>query len=1389
MNSTTFVASRPIARARKRWLAAALGSLWSLSAVAGDGSVPSFFGPHELARNDGQVESDKNASQIKAPIARPIIYATGNLVQRETDFVSHEAEMPLTLVRTYNNYWSGIGIFGKQWQSNLDYKLSFVTSQSSDACYPKPGVASCATPPAAPSVIWAHRPDGRRIKFNWDAASSSWLESKPQAVAKIIKNGDGTYTLTSEDNTTERYTNSGFVASIKDAAGVGWTFTYSNNYLQRVTHTSGRYMALTWTGTQLTSVTDPAGGVHNYTYLANRFGSNLHLLSSSTRPGVATTTISYHYEDSRYPGGLTGRSFNGVRYSTLAYDSNGRALSFSPAGDVNVSYGGFAQMLATTVTNALGKIETYQFHAGKLVSVTGEASTYSADTFRSRTYDVNGYEDLVTDNNGNAVDFDYSAEGRLLQRIDAAGTASARTTQYTWDAAKNRITKATVVGVSETSYAFTTDNRLASIAVRNLVAGSTNFNQVRTATYSYTKLANGLLSAMTVDGPIPGTGDAVTYNFNATGDLVSVVDALGTVATYSLHNGFGQPGRIVSRTGVVTDLVYDAQGRELTSTRTVDGVAATTTSAYDAAGMLSYRITPDGVRTDFAHDDNHRLTSVQRDPHAMVAGNATAEGVGLVYDAAGDGTRANEWAISGHYERVFSCLYPAGASPAQCVEPDYNRVWVVDKTTSRSVLNDYDELGRPRAERGNAGQNVRYAYDANGNVKSITDSLNRVTQLVYDAQNRLVTATDPLNGVSKLSYNVAGQVASMTDPRGLVTTYAYDGFGQLWTQVSPDTGTTSYVYDAYGRLTGFTRAAGTANAATTTLVYDTLGRVTSITAGGRTQTFAYDACTNGKARLCAVTDPSGSTAYTYTVTGQVATQTNTIGGTAYTTAFQYDAMDRTTAITYPDGKVVNYAYSYGRLSSVTATINGVTSTVVGSIQYQPLGPAASWSFGNGLPRKLTYDLDGRLDAITTSPTTQSLGFDHTANDDISVLTNDANPSLTQNYAYDALYRMTSAQSGAVTESFGYDAVGNRVTHVVNGATRTSTMAVSSNRLLSVAGGGVNRTFTYDAFGNRISEAGTNGTFAWSYDPFNRLASATKNGVTTTYAVNALGQRVSKQTGSAVTRFIYGPDGTLLAELNGSAWTDYVRMGGDAVGMIRGNALYFIHNDQLGRPEAVTSSLQTVVWRANNAAFDRTVTTDTIGGLNLGFPGQYLDSETGTWHNGFRDYDASTGRYLQSDPIGLSGGFNTYAYVGGNPSRYTDLMGLEFSEGRIAVEAGIGIASVALIGAGVLVGAPVLIVVGIVVAVVDGAVVGYEAIESYKESKEKNQQTEDEALGDEAMPRPKAPANSGGGGGGGGGGVGPRPPITIIVPIGIGSGGGTGGIVTVGPVTPVRPKRK
>ena len=220
------------------------------------------------------------------------------------------------------------------------------------------------------------------------------------------------------------------------------------------------------------------------------------------------------------------------------------------------------------------------------------------------------------------------------------------------------------------------------------------------------------------------------------------------------------------------------------------------------------------------------------------------------------------------------------------------------------------------------------------------------------------------------------------------------------------------------------------------------------------------------------------------------------------------------------------------------------------------------------------------------------------------------------------------------------------------------IATGSNRMTQSSMAGVTRSVTTNGVGDVtafINTAGTANTLA--YDPFGRLASHTKSGVTTSYTVNALDQRMAKANASSSSRYVYAGFNQLLAEQTNGQWSSYIYNGSEPVALVRNNQIYYLHNDHLGRPQLATNSSQQVVWKAANTAFDRTVTQDSIGGLSLGFLGQYLDAESGIWHNGYREYWAETGRYLQSDPIGLAGGVNTYGYTSGDPVSRVDASGL------------------------------------------------------------------------------------------------------------------------------------
>jgi len=111
------------------------------------------------------------------------------------------------------------------------------------------------------------------------------------------------------------------------------------------------------------------------------------------------------------------------------------------------------------------------------------------------------------------------------------------------------------------------------------------------------------------------------------------------------------------------------------------------------------------------------------------------------------------------------------------------------------------------------------------------------------------------------------------------------------------------------------------------------------------------------------------------------------------------------------------------------------------------------------------------------------------------------------------------------------------------------------------------------------------------------------------------------------------------------------------------ALHFIHVDHLSTPRLIADAAQKTVWRweqqepfGSNAAIENPDGNEIAFSYSSRFPGQYYDVETLHHYNYFRNYDATIGRYVESDPIGLVGGLNTYGYVGSMPIAFADPTG-------------------------------------------------------------------------------------------------------------------------------------
>lgn len=198
------------------------------------------------------------------------------------------------------------------------------------------------------------------------------------------------------------------------------------------------------------------------------------------------------------------------------------------------------------------------------------------------------------------------------------------------------------------------------------------------------------------------------------------------------------------------------------------------------------------------------------------------------------------------------------------------------------------------------------------------------------------------------------------------------------------------------------------------------------------------------------------------------------------------------------------------------------------------------------------------------------------------------------------------------------------------------------------------SFTYDAAGNQTAD----NRFASIYNQTNRLAEVQQGGVTVArYLYNSEGQRVAKTVGLAVTHFVYGQDGQLLGIYDGSDGSvieEVVYLGAMPVATVRGGEIFFIHTDHLGTPRVVSDGTQQILWRWDSNPFGEATPNQNPDGngasfvLNLRFPGQYFDAGTQCHYNYFRDYDPAIGRYIQSDPVGLEGGLNTFTYVFNNP---------------------------------------------------------------------------------------------------------------------------------------------
>ncbi|PTQ66540.1 RHS repeat-associated protein [Nitrosomonas oligotropha] len=796
---------------------------------------------------------------------------------------------------------------------------------------------------------------------------------------------------------------------------------------------------------------------------------------------------------------------------------------------------------------------------------------------------------------------------------EAAGTTQAKTTNYTYHSnAIDLVTTITKPSVSSGHSAVTTigyNSDLMPVSITQAGFRPDGSSVSRTIMLGY----NGRGQITSIDGPRTDVSDITTLSYHdctsggECGQLASITNALSHTTAFNAYDGAGRIKTMTDPWGVVTTYSYDDLGRLIEIKQTPQsGPVRTTGYSYNAIGKLASVTTPAGTVLTYAYDNAHDLISVSDN-----LGNA----VKYKYDLSGN--------------RIEEKVTDSGNNLVHTIQKTYD------------VRNNLQTIN-------NGGSLTQLVHDAIGNLVSHTDANNHVTTNDFNALNQLTQTIDALTNPTNYSYDKQDNIVTVQSPNNGTTTYAYDDLGNLVSEISPDRGTTLYTVDAAGNVLSHADARGV----TVSMTYDALNRVLTRGYPGTVEdvAYVYDNCSQGIGRLCSVQDQSGTTAYTYDPFGNVTTRIQTVLGINYTTQFAYNTDDRLTKVTYPTEHVINYTRDVlGRITAANLTVNGQTSPVISSVSYTADGLLAEQTFGNGLLETRSHDAKRRLSTWQISGLfSRTNTYDAVGN----MLSRTLN-SGTQNFTYDAMDRLLTDFGVGTNYTFTYDGNGNLLTADAGGVQSQCGYEFGSNRMNFLDGAPV----LLDAAGNTLVQRGVTMT----YNQASRLATVGNIGP---FTYNAEGQRTTKPAPTGTTVFHYGMDGQLLAETTdaGSLIRVYFWAEDMPIAQID-TELTYLHADHLDTPRIGTNSSGAIVWQWNSDAFGSLLPNEDPDNngipttVNLRFPGQYFDKETNLHYNYFRDYDPRIGRYLESDPIGLEGGLNTFGYVSGNPVKYYDPFGL------------------------------------------------------------------------------------------------------------------------------------
>ncbi len=607
-------------------------------------------------------------------------------------------------------------------------------------------------------------------------------------------------------------------------------------------------------------------------------------------------------------------------------------------------------------------------------------------------------------------------------------------------------------------------------------------------------------------------GQSITLEYNAAGRIIQATDPAGRVVAYQYDAAFEQLVSVVEPGGMTTAYAYHpADGtpsaRALTAITFPDGTHYS--YDYDSQGRLNREWgDQDAGETSYAYDSQGKVTITDAlgnksyfwsGPKGALLQAQTSLGA-VAKTAYDDKTQMSQ--LVGPDGRSASMAYDTKGNPTgvenaldqvvqMTFEPSLSRMTQLVDTRSNKTQFAYDAAGNllsitypdtkaesfgydaqglPTTYTSRRGSSIQYSYNERGQVTEKSYPGGKTIQYQYDAKGNLISAEDSETGTIVMQYDDRDFLTRISYPGGYWFAFQYDDAGKRTRRTGHDGHILNYFHDDAGRLQRMTDGAGQE---LVRYEYNKNNYLTKeIKGNGTYTTYTYD--TDSQLLHMVNYSPGGAVQsrfdYTYDVNGN-RTAMSTLEGT---TSYQYDATGQLVGVTYPGGRHVVYDYdAAGNRVSVTDSGTATSYTTNNMNQYTKVGNAT-----------YTYDADGNMISKTDASGTTTYTYD----DDNRLIQVNTPSNGTWEYTYDALgNRMTATHDGEliryvhdprglVDVAAQYDTDGAlvaRYTHGLGLVSRSDESenpafyafdAIGNTRQMSDASGAVVNTYDYSPFG-------------------------------------------------------------------------------------------------------------------------------------------------------------------------------------------------------------------------------------------------------------------------------------------------------------------------------------